>query len=372
VGTPLRKLTLRGFKSIHEIDGLVLGNLTVLIGANGSGKSNFVDFFRLLRSMADGGLQTFVQANGGSDGFFFLGPKATPQINARLEFGSNVYEFDLAAGANSRLFIAQERIQYTGGSGYGKLRPLGPGSLESALKERKDDPASYGQGFGPGHYVYEAVSNWMVYHFHDTSRLAHVRRDQPLRDYDSLRSEAENIAPFLLHLRETESERYDFLRDTIRLIAPFFDDFVFRPEKNGDREVVRLEWRQKGSDFPFQPSQFSDGTLRFICLATALQQPSPPATIVIDEPELGLHPYAISVLASLIEAAAQQTQVVIATQSPMLLDHFDPESVLVVRREEGKSNFSQLEKNVLDDWLDEYSMGELWRKSVVQAGPTHE
>lgn len=372
MGTPLKQLTIRGFKSIQHLDGLALSNLTVLIGANGSGKSNFVDFFRLLRAMADGGLQSFVQISGGADGFFYLGPKATPQIEAQLEFGTNVYEFDLAAGANSNLFLSDERVQYTGGEGWGKLRSLGQGNLESTLRLKKDDTATYGQGPGVAHYVFEAISNWMVYHFHDTSRLAKVRRDQPLRDKGTLRAEADNIAPFLLNLRETEKARYDFLRDTIRLIAPFFDDFLLRPERNGEREVVRLEWRQKGSDFPFQPSQFSDGTLRFICLATALQQPSPPATIVIDEPELGLHPYALTVLANLIEVAAQQTQVIVATQSPMLLDHFEPESVLVVGRSNGQSTFSRLDSDTLKDWLSEYSMGELWRKSVVQAGPTHE
>ncbi len=372
MGTPLKKLAIRGFKSIQNLEGLALGNLTILIGANGSGKSNFVDFFRLLRAMADGGLQSFVLANGGADGFFYLGPKATPQIEAHLKFGSNVYEFDLAAGANSGLFISDERVQFTGGHGIGKLRSIGQGNTESSLRQKKDEPATFGQGLGVAHHVYEAISSWMVYHFHDTSRLAKVRGAQPLRDNGMLRAEADNIAPFLLNLRETEKARYDFLLDTIRLIAPFFDDFVLRPEQNGEREVVRLEWRQKGSDFPFQPSQFSDGTLRFICLATALQQPLPPATIVIDEPELGLHPYALTVLANLIEVAAQQTQVIVATQSPMLLDHFDPESVLVVSRDNGQSTFTRLDTDALQDWLSEYSMGELWRKSVVQAGPTHE
>jgi predicted ATPase len=199
-----------------------------------------------------------------------------------------------------------------------------------------------------------------------------MRRDQPLRDRVQLRPEAENIAAFLLNLREAREQRYTMLRDTIRLIAPFFDDFVLKPESKGEVETVRLEWRQKGSDFPFQPSQFSDGTLRFICLATALQQPNPPATIVIDEPELGLHPYAISLLANLIEAAAEHTQVIVATQSPTLLDHFKPETVVVVKRQEGRSIFERLDAEALREWLEEYSVGELWQKNVLQGGPSHE
>ena len=133
-----------------------------------------------------------------------------------------------------------------------------------------------------------------------------------------------------------------------------------------------MEWKQAGSDFPFQPHHLSNGTLRFICLATALLQPQLPATIVVDEPELGLHPYAISMLADLIQSASKRTQVIISTQSPTLLDYFEPEHVIVVNREKGHSIFERLDAQQLSQWLDEYSVGELWQKNVVRGGPTHE
>ena len=158
----------------------------------------------------------------------------------------------------------------------------------------------------------------------------------------------------------------------MRLIAPFFDDFLLRPQKRGTDEQVRLEWQQKGSDFPFQPNHLSDGTIRFICLATALLQPEPPATIVIDEPELGLHPYAISMLADLIKSAAERTQVIISTQSPTLLDYFAPEQIVVVNRREGRSTFDRLDAQALAGWMEDYSVGELWQKNVVRGGPTRE
>ena len=142
------------------------------------------------------------------------------------------------------------------------------------------------------------------------------------------------------------------------IIAPFFDDFVLVPETKGENEVIRLEWRQKGSDFPFQAYQLSDGTIRFICLATALLQPRPPATILFDEPELGLHPYAISMLAGLLQSTSERTQVIISTQSPTLLDHFEPENIVVVNRVDGRSEFNRLDEKQLGDWLDEYSVGE--------------
>jgi predicted ATPase len=374
MGSSLKKLTIRGFKSIADLEDFSLGDLNVLIGANGAGKSNFVDFFRVLRALADEAFQKFINEYGGGDGFFFLGPQVTRQIFARMEFGANVYQFELTPTASGAIQIADERVQYTGGKGLGILRPIGSGALESNLKALKDDPARspLGEGRGvPGH-VYDAVSNWTVYHFHDTSLLAPMRRDQPVRDWERFRHDASNIAAFLLALRINHQDSYDLIRDTVRLIAPFFDDFLLRPEMRGSNELVRLEWRQKGSDFPFQPHQLSDGTFRFICLTTALLQPDLPATIVIDEPELGLHPYAIAMLADLIKSASERTQVIISTQSPTLLDNFDPEQIVVVNRLDGRSTFERFDAQTLAGWLEEYSIGELWQKNIVRGGPTRE
>lgn len=370
MGSRLKRLTVRGFKSIQSLENFELGDLSVLIGANGAGKSNFVDFFRLLRAMADGGLQKFVNQQGGGDGFFYLGPKSTPTIHAHVEFGMNIYEFDLESTADSKLMIAAERTQYTVG---GNLHVIGKGHMESRLKELKDEPgARYRKGPSVEKYVYDAVSSWVVYHFHDTSLLAPMRRDQSARDFEQLRPEASNLAAFLLRLQEKHEANYSLIRDTVRLIAPFFDDFLLRPENRAGEEKLRLEWRQKGSDFPFQAVHLSDGTLRFICLATALLQPRPPATVVIDEPELGLHPFAITLLADLIQSASRRTQVVVSTQSPTLLDHFEPAEIVVVNRHEGRSIFERLEPEKLSEWLQEYSVGELWQKNVVRAGANHE
>ncbi len=371
MGTSLDKLTIRGFKSIEKLHEFEMRSLNVLIGANGSGKSNFVDFFRMLQAIADESLQNFILERGGGDGFLFLGPKRTQQIAARMEFGDNIYELDLAPTANGGILISEERAQYTGGQGIGTLKPIGTGILESTLKRRKDEIARFGTGTGVSSYVYNSICSWIVYHFHDTSMLAPMRRDQSLHDYDRLRNDASNIAAFLLHLKQTNEGSYQLIRETIHLIAPFFDDFLLRTRDYGENEMVRLEWQQKGSDFPFQPNQLSDGTMRFICLATALQQPSLPATVVIDEPELGLHPYAISVLADLIKSASTQTQVIICTQSPILLDYFEPEDVITVNRIDGRSTFERLKSDDLNEWLSVYSVGELWQKNVVRGGPVH-
>jgi predicted ATPase len=369
MGSPIDQITLKGFKSIESLDAFRLGRVNVLIGANGAGKSNFVDFFRILRALADESFQQFVNDQGGGDGLLYLGPKVTREIQARLKFGHNAYEFELKLTGKGTLQIAEERVAY----GHQAPWRVGAGALESALRKRRNEKSSLYPGYaGVPHYVYEAVSSWTVYHFHDTSSLSPMRRDQPLRDWDRLRHDASNIAAFLLRLKTTQSSAFELICDTIRLIAPFFDSFLLRPENRGSNEQVRLEWQQKGSDFPFQPTQLSDGTLRFICLATALLQPRPPATIVIDEPELGLHPYAISILADLIKSAGERTQVVVSTQSPTLVDFFDAGEIIVVSRSKGRSIFERLDAARLAEWLQDYSIGELWQKNVVRGGPTSE
>jgi len=367
----LKKLTLKGFKSIESLVDFELPSLNVLIGANGSGKSNFVDFFRLLRAMADESLQKFVTEHGGADGFFYMGPRHTRQISAHLEFGENIYEFDLSATASAQLMVAEERDKYTGHR-EASMKVMGRGTVESSLRGLRDRKSWRGDWLGPEHYVYSAVSSWTVYHFHDTGLLAPMRRDQAVRDRGRLRDDASNVAAFLLDLREENRDSYDLIRDAVRMIAPFFDDFLLQPRNAGQAELVRLEWMQKGSDYPFQPYQLSDGTIRFICLAAALLQPKLPATVVIDEPELGLHPFAIGLLANMIQSASERTQVIISTQSPALLDYFDPQDVIVVNREGGRSTFNRLCPDELRDWLAEYSVSELWQKDVLRGGPASE
>jgi predicted ATPase len=364
---PLKKLSVNGFKSIRSLD-IELKNFNVLVGANGAGKSNFVDFFRMLRAMSEEGLQEFVLRKGGADGFFFEGPKQTPEVSAHLYFGENEYRFSLAP-TSSGLMLKSEEIMYTP---KGSWQYEGSAQLESGLKTWKDKASRWGPWKAAEAHVYEAVSNWIVYHFHDTSLTAPMRREQPVRDNRQFNSNASNVAAFLYNLRESYPQSFDRIRLTIQLVAPFFDEFLLGPELKGENEVIRLEWRQKGSSFPFQPWQFSDGTIRFICLATALLQPNPPSTIVIDEPELGLHPFALDVLAGLMREAAERTQLVVSTQSVSLLNHFSPDDIIIVDRESGASTFHRLDEKSLASWLEEYSLGELWQKNVIDGGPRSE
>lgn len=365
----LDRLTIKGFKSIRSLEDFELKALNILIGGNGAGKSNFIDIFRMLQAMVNQSLVAFILGGGGASDFLFNGPKETKNIEALFHFGWNDYAFELEPTADEKFLIKTEKQKYDQGS----WKYINSGALESKLNEKKEERSLVWQGApGVGYYVYQAVSNWTVYHFHDTSKTASMRKPEIVEDFARLRSEASNIAPFLHALRSNDSSAYEQIVETVRLVTPFFDDFLLRPKFFGEKEKVNLSWKQKGSDYPMQPYHLSDGTIRFICLATALLQPDPPSTILIDEPELGLHPYAIEILAELIQAASQRTQVVISTQSPALVDYFLPEAVIVVNRDDGASTFRRLDAESLTGWLEDYSLGDLWRKNIVAGGPVNE
>jgi predicted ATPase len=375
MGDAIKKLTIEGFKSIRKLEDFELRPMNVLIGANGAGKSNFVGFFRLLRELIEQRLQLALQKEGGADASLYLGPKVTQKMAAKFHFGRNGYEFALVPTADNRLVFAGEGTLFQGDL-YGLVRrSLGSGHAEAQLKAHKDDPGKTAQ-YGVEHYVYHAVSSWVVYHFHDTSETAAVRRQGAINDNESLRPNAENLAAFLYRIRETNPPSYQRIRDVVRQAAPFFHDFKLRPVPT-NLDLIQLEWSQTDSDYPFSASQLSDGTLRFICLAAALLQPFLPSTLLFDEPELGLHPYALTLLANLFQQASKPygyptNQVIVSTQSAPLLNEFVPEDVIIVERKDGQSTFRRLESAQLSEWLEEYTLGELWQKNVLGGRPRSE
>ena len=346
----LDKLTIKGFKSIREMTEFELNSLNVFIGGNGAGKSNLVDFFRMMRHKMDGNLQKHIHNGGGISDFLFEGRKITPFMSFEMRFGAKGYRFRLAPGPLEDVFIEKEEYFIEN-----KWNPLPKFANTEAVQS-----------------LQKAIRSWQVYHFHDTGATAGMRNAEIVQDNQRLRFDAANIAAYLLRLQNEFPTNYQEILSAIRLVMPFFDDFALIPRKFGPKEKVALEWRQRGSDYPYQPYQLSDGSIRFICLATCLLQPEPPSTVIIDEPELGLHPSAIGILAELIRDAAQRTQLMIATQSPLLIDHFGIDEVVAVNREAGASTFTRLDANDFGVWLEDYSVGELWRKNVIAGGPVHE
>lgn len=356
----LKRLTIKGYKSIRALEGFELDGLNVLIGANGAGKSNFVSLFHMLAELVEHRLQLFVQGHDGPDALLHRGRRYTPEMQAEFYFARNGYRFALRA-SGEKLVFAREETWFEGDLTQ-STHSLGSGHTEARLPEVQGDT------FAP--YVLPALASWRVYHFHDTSENASVRHAQPVRDNLRLKPDAANLAPFLRALREQHPEYYARIVQTIRLVAPFFGDFVYR-ENPGERLV--LEWTAKTDpDTPYGPRQLSDGTLRFIALATLLLQPIPlqPDTIIIDEPELGLHPYALNVLADLFKRASENRQLIIATQSVELVNTLEPEQVVVVNQQAGASTFARLSPEELTDWLKDYALGELWKMNILGGRPT--
>ncbi len=365
----LRRVILKGFKSIKAMD-LELRALNVLIGANGAGKSNLVSFFKMLNEMMAGRLQQYIGTSGRAQSLLHFGPKVTLQIEARLEFevnnGMDTYAMRLFHAAGDTLVFADEELSFLQ-TGYtsAKVVPLDSGHQETRIGEKAD------KGEPTARAIRRMLNRCRVYHFHDTSPTARVRQYCYIGDNRWLMPDAGNLAAVLLRLREENGgSAYKRIVTTIRLIAPFFDDFDLEPSGPNKKDVI-LNWREKGTDQVFGPHQFSDGTLRAICLITLLMQPEDelPDLIIVDEPEIGLHPYALSVVAALFGKASHHTQVLISTQSSSFLDNFDPEDVIVVNREGKESQFERLNPTELEAWLEEYSLGEVWEKNVIGGGP---
>lgn len=357
----LTRIKINGFKSIEHAD-IELKMINVLIGSNGSGKTNFISVLSLLQALIAGDLQNYVTRKGGPDAFLHWGRKQTEQMSLEFYFGNNGYRFSLIPTANNQFMIADEAF-YWNVNGWNKLLPAG--NMESAWKD--------GTGTGIDDYVKPLLKNqnWRVYHFHDTSDSAYVKQLQGINDNIELAADARNLAAFLYRLRETEQSAYQRIVRTVQMAAPYFNDFVLRPNPLSP-EKIALEWKADGSDVPFIAAQLSDGTLRFICLATLLLQPTElqPETILIDEPELGLHPYAIQLLAAMIKKAAKKRQIIVSTQSVELLNEFQADDVLVVEHKGRSTTFKRVDEEKLMVWLeDDYTLGDLWKHNILGGRP---
>lgn len=363
----LDKVMIKGFKSIRDLD-LEFRNLNILIGANGAGKSNLISFFKLLNEIVENRLQVHVRQKAGANSFLHYGRKKTQRIETCLDFGANAYKFKLIPTDDNSLIFEEETLVFKGVFYPTQTKnALGSGHQETQIHQqlKKSGPRSIAD------FVLKSLSNWRVYHFHDTGDSAPTKQPCEINDNMFLRGDGSNLPAFLYLLKTNHPKHYQSIRETIQMVTPFFDDFILRPNPQAKNQI-QLEWKETGSDFPFRASHLSDGTLRFICLTTLLLQPQLPSLILIDEPELGLHPYAIHVLGELIRSASEKTQLLISTQSVTFINHFDPEHVIVADRRDGQSTFQRLDESKIEDWMKEYSIGELWEKNTFGGRPQNE
>lgn len=323
----ITRISIEGYKSIKQLE-IGLGPVNILLGANGAGKSNFISVFALLRSIYQQQLQWFVAKKGGADRLLYYGKKHTQQISVDIAFGDPEGErrfmVDLQVHQDT-LLIAQTQTAYPVPEGW-RYQLHDQHVRESAFK---DDPE--------GRALYAHLQSFTVYHFHDTGEQSPLKGKCRLDDNRALAPDGTNLPAFLYYLQQRHAHAFAKIQKAVQTVAPFFQEFVLAPDSLNEA-FIQLEWKDKGdADAYFNAYDLSDGTLRFIALATLLLQPNPPATIIIDEPELGLHPVALNKLAALVRKASKRTQIILSTQSTNLIDNFEPEDMIVVDRKDNAS-----------------------------------
>ena len=351
----IKNIKISGYKSIKELD-LDLCPINILIGSNGVGKSNFISFFKLVNNLYEKNLERY-SLEQGVDRLMYYGQKHTDTIHGYLDFGSNQYDFRLGANMEGFLFIKEETsLCSTRSDNYTKYN-----EKESYVKDSL---------YARNKYLSEQFENYKIYHFHDTEANSKLRSTCRIDDNQFLKVNGSNLPAFLYYLQQKAPKALKRIELNIRSVMPYFAGFVLEPRKLNPEEI-QLAWKdQNDLEEFFTAMDLSDGSLRFIALSALLMQPDLPNTIIIDEPELGLHPVAIAKLAGLIKSVAERgCQMIVSTQSVDLINHFEPENVITVDRKDGQSVFSRLDGTELGHWLEDYSLGELWSKSVIKGQP---
>lgn len=361
----IEQVSIENYKSIHAAK-IPLGDLNVLIGSNGVGKSNFISFFELVQKMLDQNLGYYILERGGIERFLYQGSKHSDYISGLIDFDNiNAFFFKLKPTIDNKAFIEYSGDYFNGiedeTKEYDKWHKhvYDTALVESKIKQINDKRANY---------LIKFIKSLIVYHFHDTGKTSPMRRSCHISDNEYLRHDASNLAAYLYRLQVTEPKVFKLIEGSIRSVAPYFRSFRLQPSRINPEQIT-LEWNEIDSDMYLDGQSFSDGTIRFIALATVLLQPNLPDTIIIDEPELGLHPSAINKLSSLIKRASKKTQVIVATQSVNFIDYFDPEDIVVVDRVENQTAFKRFTSEELSVWLDEYSIGEIWEKNIIGGRP---
>ncbi len=381
----LESITLRGFKTYKNLENFRPGRLSVLVGGNASGKSNLFSFFKLLRRMMmnPGELQSAVAEAGGASKLLHRGPRQTAYIYAVLEYARAAESESLVEAESGRkyeiqlnyyssgngLYIQVEEFDSNRGGSWKALH-MGTGHQESTLSKADLSPLPPPIIYKPS----ETIGDCAIFQFNDTSFTSGLRGAALVSDSLALHSDGQNLASFLFRLHrlgesggEQEKPAMNRIVDFVRLLLPFFAEFVFSPE-NGS---IALQWREKNDETVYDASQASDGMLRIIALVTLLCQPdeSLPSLILLDEPEIGLHPHAISMIAALVQQVSYRTQVMVATQSVTMVDEFELDDIVVVDRVNGESVLRRLSSAEYATWLEDFSPGEIWSRNLIGGGP---
>jgi predicted ATPase len=368
----IKTLSISGFKSIREMKELELRPLNVLIGANGAGKSNLVSFFRMVNLMMKNALFEYVMKSGNADTILYNGEKITSHIEAGIAMSindeDNAYQFMLCP-YNNLLGIKNEIVKWQKHEGDTEAPGIEFGTLDGTKSSSLADLRKQGR-YPRIVPVWNYLFKLGVFQFNDTTYTSKIRKQCLVDDNKAIFEDGGNFPAMLYYLRKQHLNAYLSIIDTIRLVYSSFDDFILEPYRN-NRDYLDWRWKENGSSYEFRPYQLSDGTLRFMALATLLKLPPEdmPSLVIIDEPELGLHPAAIGVLADLLKSASKKTQIIVSTQSVSLVNYINVEDVIVVEKEDDQSVFKHLNRSELSSWLEDFTLGELWEKNVIGGRP---
>jgi len=372
----IQSIKIANFKSIYRAD-VQLNNLNILIGQNGAGKSNFISFFKFLERLSEQQLAQYIFQSGGINSFLHKGFEESQEIRFNLELNSgnpnylNIYEVKIISDGENYI-IDSEEFGYWEKHSYDSpfLNSTHTQSKEARLKTTANSKYFKNK---ISQYIYNYLKKLKLFHFHDTSDNAAIKLPQPIDDAYFFKNEGQNLAPYLAFIKSFDYDLYLKIAETIRLVFPSFHDFVLEESPYAKGKIV-LRWTEKSSENIYSVKQMSDGTLRFICLVVLLSDTIPngnqPKTIILDEPELGLHPFAIHILAELIQKTALNRQIIIATQSVNLINHFTPEDLLVVERnEKDQTTFKRVAEENFNSWLEDYTLGQLWENNFFGGRP---
>ena len=370
----IQSVRIKGFRSLADFELLDLPRATVLIGANGSGKSNFIRFFEMMSWMVRArSLQEFVQLHGGADDQLFGGSVVSPQmageLTIRTESGRNDYKFRLAHAHPDRLIFTEEAFRFSSESldSEANWQYLESPHTEAKIVEAGQSMEDPIVNPTTARVVTTLLQRCSVFQFHDTSDSSSFKRRWDIEDNNYLRSNGGNLAAVLLRLEREDLRRYEMICRHIGRVLPTFDRFDI--EESFGR--VLLRWKAKWTDKTFGAHLTSDGSLRFFALATLLNLPPEmlPDVLLLDEPELGLHPAAIGLIGDMIKSLSKERQVIVATQSPLLVDAFDLDEITVLELRDGRTEGRNLDESDYLRWLDNYSTGELWQKNLLGGRP---
>ena len=360
----IENVIIKNFKSIRDLE-LPLTNLNVLIGSNGVGKSNFISFFEMAKAIFEQRFGSYTLDKGGIDNLLYRGRKISKEIYGLMDFkNTNAFFFTLKPAQSNKGYIDNtgDFFNKRGESTKDYLGQWHRTFWDSAVEESN----LMGKMYGRAYYLNSYLRSFTVYHFHDTSSSSPMRGQCEINDNSFLRDNGSNLAAYLYMLKQTDEKAFRLIEGTIHSIAPYFKRFNLRPDPVTPSKIS-LEWEEVNSDMYLNGYSFSDGTIRFIALATLLLQSKLPEVIIIDEPELGLHPAAINKLAALIKRASKSSQIILSTQSTNLVNCFEPENIIVVDREDEQTVFKRLNSADLSVWMDEYnySISDMWETNLI-------